>query len=66
MTIVAVKKKLLNIILQTKMFCKKRQEIGTEICQKKKKKQKVNIAEIDTRKLKKNWEVNYKNELLLV
>ena len=45
---------------------KKRQETSTEICQKKKKKQKGNIAEIDTRKLKINWEVNYKNDLLLV
>ena len=33
---------------------------------KKKKKQKGNIAETDTRKLKKNWKKNYKNELLLV
>ena len=50
------KKKLLSVIRQTEILEKKRQEISTETCQEKKKKQKSNIAEIDTRKLKKNME----------
>ena len=36
-------KKLLNIIARTEMFETKKQEIGIETCQKKKKKQKENI-----------------------
>ena len=60
------KEKAAEYYIANKDVFRKRQEINTETCQKKKKKQKGNIAERDTRKLKKSWEVNYKNKLLLV
>ena len=50
MTIVAVKKKLLSITFQIKMVLKKRQEISTETCQKKKKKQRESIQKIGATK----------------
>ena len=57
------KKKLLNIIKQGTSI-----RTSIEICQKKKRKQKVNIPRIDITKREKNQAnfVKYKNELLLV
>ena len=57
------KEKAAEYYQTNKDVLKEKTKKGTEICQKKKK-QKDNITEIDTRKLKKNREVDYKNELL--
>ena len=46
---VAVKKKLLNIILKLEGFQKKKQKINMKACKEKEKKQKENMGEIGIR-----------------